>query len=447
MPTIIDSLLVQLGLDPSGMKKGATEAGKVQKKLEDDSKKSNKRMSDDDKKRAEEQKKQNKQAVEQSRAVADAIRKVRNETLGLLGLFMGGVGIKNFVANTVDQAASLKFLSDNLNMSVESIQAYQRASERMGGSAAGMVSQLQESQRELSRLRTGQGPSESMQATFRAAGMAGEALTQKDLSTGNDYLMARSRIVATLYKQNAANAALMAQQMGISEDQFNLIKQGPAAIQRLVDAQRRNSVISGQDAAGALELKNRWLDFTDSMQATGTKILVSLIPAFKEVLKWLQGISDYVVAHRKEIADWINATIPKILAAADAFGKFVKDMDWKGVIDDAKMLLDIVVQIANAVGGVAKFIGESAAKTVLGAERIGDATGITSAVKFIGSAMGVGASTVAQGSVSTNSSRADVKIGQVVVQTQATDAAGIAKSMGGALNRYGFLPQANPGLR
>lgn len=484
MPTIIDSLLVTMGLDPSGMKKGAAEAGKTQKKLEEDTKKSSKRMSDDDRKRAEEQKKQNKQATDQSRAIADGIRKVRNETIGMLALFTGGMGVKNFVANTVDQAASLKFLSENLDTSVESIQAYQRASERMGGTAAGAVAQMQESQRELSRLRTGQGPSEAMQATFRAAGMAGEAISQKDLSTGNAYLLARSRIVAVLYKQNAANAALMAQQMGISEEQFNLIKQGPAAIQALVDAQRRNSVISGQDAAKALELKNRWLDFTDSMAATGTKVLVSLIPAFKQVLGWLQSIADYIVAHRKDIADWINATVPKVLALAEAFGKFVKDMDWKGFIADAKVLLGIVTDLAKAAASVAEFMfpkEESKGEFEKGADKLlSQGFGVmknllkivaSSVTNFgpsastsktgvpakpnsqlaapwrSGADMRVGAGTVAQSNNSMSTSKTDVKIGQITVQTQATDAAGIAKSIGGALTRYGFVPQANTGMR
>lgn len=63
------------------------------------------------------------------------------------------------------------------------------------------------------------------------------------------------------------------------------------------------------------------------------------------------------------------------------------------------------------------------------------------------SMLSIGARTVTNFGGSTNTSSTDVKIGQVTVQTQATDAAGIAKSMGGALNRYGFATQANTGMR
>lgn len=444
MATIVDALLVTLGLDPAGMKKGAAEADKVQKKLEDESKKSNKRMNDDEKKLADERQKRAKDQEAQVKGIATAIAKVRNETLGMLGLFAGGVGIKNFIAQTVDQAAGLKFLSENLDMSVESIQAYERASERMGGSAAGMVAQLQESQREIARLKTGQGPSETMQATFRAAGMAGVSLNEADMKNGNAYLMARSKILSVLYKQNAGNAQLMASQMGISQDQFNLIKMGPEALQKLAAAQLKNSVVSKNDAEQALQLKNRWQDFTDSAQATGTKILVSLIPAFKEVLGWLQKVTDWIASHRDDISKWINEAIPKILSAADAFGKFVKNMDWKGIIEDAKVLLDVITGMADIVKSIGTFAGETTAKGVLGAEEIGVMS--TNVMHKMSAFFGVGAPSVApQGSTSTHST--DVKIGSLTVQTQATDASGIAKALPGALSRYGFMNQAVTGMK
>jgi len=433
MPTIIDSLIVKLGLDPSDMKSGAKETKKIDDKLREDLKKSGKQLSDADKKAAEEKKKHHKHAVEQSRSVVEGIRKIRNETLGLLGLYMGGVGIKNFVANTVEQAAGLKFLSENLDMSVESIQAYQRASERMGGSAAGMTAQLLESQRELSRLRTGQGPSEGMQATFRAAGMAGDSLNQSDLSTGNNYLMARARIIAVLYKQNASNAALMAQQMGISEEQFNLIKQGPAAIQKLIEAQKKNSVISGYDAEQMHKLKNMWLDFTDSAQATGTKILVTLIPSLKMIMGWLQKLSDYINLHRNDIAQWIEKTIPKIEKLAIAFGEFVKNMDWKGIIADAKVLLDVLVGIATAIASIANFVmpkESDKSEFEKGADKV-----ISDSFKLMFSMMGVGAGTVAPStSNASNSTKNDIQI----TVNGANDPAGSAKAIDGVLSKRGL---------
>jgi hypothetical protein len=48
--------------------------------------------------------------------------------------------------------------------------------------------------------------------------------------------------------------------------------------------------------------------------------------------------------------------------------------------------------------------------------------------------------------MSSNTSTTDVKIGTIVVQTQATDAPGIAKDMGKAIGTFGFVGQANEGI-
>jgi len=53
-------------------------------------------------------------------------------------------------------------------------------------------------------------------------------------------------------------------------------------------------------------------------------------------------------------------------------------------------------------------------------------------------------SQASNGSTSTTSN--DVKIGQVIVQTKATDAVNIAKDIGPAVQKYAFTVQANTGL-
>ena len=47
---------------------------------------------------------------------------------------------------------------------------------------------------------------------------------------------------------------------------------------------------------------------------------------------------------------------------------------------------------------------------------------------------------------SNNSSSSDTRVGQIVIQTQATTAEGIAKGIGPALERYSFAFQSNYGL-
>nr|WP_277347157.1 phage tail tip lysozyme [Collimonas pratensis] len=59
---------------------------------------------------------------------------------------------------------------------------------------------------------------------------------------------------------------------------------------------------------------------------------------------------------------------------------------------------------------------------------------------------GASASAPVSGAAGNSTSTTDVKVGQINVQTQATDASGIAKSIGNAVAKHSFANQANTGL-
>jgi hypothetical protein len=50
------------------------------------------------------------------------------------------------------------------------------------------------------------------------------------------------------------------------------------------------------------------------------------------------------------------------------------------------------------------------------------------------------------GAPAANTSTTDVQIGYITVNTQATDANGIAKDMGSAVKKHAFASQIDPGL-
>lgn len=346
MATVIESLIVTLGLDATNFRRGTADAGKARKTLADNSKK----LDDEAKKREKElekdRKAQAKEAEKRAKEMGERIAKVRNQVLSLFAIFTAGVGIKNFIANTVESAVQLGYLSQNLKVSIESLQAYGRAAERAGGTTEGAFAQLRESADSLAALRSGLGPNEGMQWFFRMGG------SSDDLKDGNTYLMARSKIISEMFNRDPQRAMLISKQMGISEDQFNLIKQGPDAIKRLTDAQMKNSAISAKDAAGALELKNKWLDFSQAMTATGTKILVALIPAFSQLMNWLQTVAGWVTDNKDLIGAWVADFVTKAIPVMQKIGRFLADLDWEGAANRLKLVGDAIIKIADALSSV-----------------------------------------------------------------------------------------------
>jgi hypothetical protein len=343
MPTIIDSLLVTLGVDPKQFVKGAADANKAQKSIERQAGRTARVLTEYERKVADERKKYARESEEQAKRMAENIRAVRNELIGWLAVLTAGKTLKDFFGDTINEAAKLHFLSQNLRMSTEDLQAWQRAAERAGGSKEGMLNQLRKSAEDIAALRSGLGPSDAMQWFFRMGGSA------SDLKDGNTYLLARAQIIHDLFAKDPSRAALIAANMGISQDQFDLIKQGPSAILALVDAQKKNSAITGQDASAALALRNRWLDFKDSLQATTTKILVASIPAIEALVGWLQKLTQWVTENKDEIGRWASDVVAKMIPVLTDIGRALANTDWKATKDGIKEVGAAIIEIADSL--------------------------------------------------------------------------------------------------
>lgn len=349
MGTVIDSLVVTLGLDPKAFKAGSAEARKDLRSTSEEATKTAKEME------------------ARGKQAAEFFSKIRNEALAMLAVFTAGVGIKNFVENTIVGAASLGRLSQNLGISTERLSAWQRVAEDAGGTAEGMTAQLKESQKTIAQFRMGQS-SESLQWFFRMGG------TTADLKDGNSYLMARSKIIADIFKVDPGRAQLVASQMGISEEQFNLLKQGPAVVQAQVDAMEKLSAVSAEDAKQADDLRKKFLQLERTLTLVGTKVVEALMPAFDQLVAYLQRLADWVASHKDDITGWVNDAVKALIDFGKEVNKAAEAVGgWKNVLialAGIKILgmvspLFSLASALTSVGGALGAIGGAAGATAL----------------------------------------------------------------------------------
>lgn len=333
MATIVDALVVTLGLDTKAFTRGKADASKATKTLT-----------------AEE--KAAAAAIEQANArAAESFKKVRNEVLALVAIFTAGMGIKNFTESTINSAAGLGFMAKNLQMGTRELSAWQRAAERANGSAEGITRALQESQAATAKAKLGQFDDSTI-SFLRWGGSV------RDLKDGNTYLLARSRIIAGMFNVDPARAKVVAQSMGIGDGEFDLLKQGPQAVLALVAAQEKNSAVTERQAAQALKLKNEWLDLSDRLKYVGTTIVLELMPFLEKLIQRLQQLADWVADHRADITKWVDSAVEAIrrfVAQADKAAESVGG--WKNVLIGlaALKILSIaspLLQLATALGGV-----------------------------------------------------------------------------------------------
>lgn len=383
MATVIDALVVTLGLDPSKYKAGSAEAQKSLKVTRDEAALTARSMS-----------------AEGERA-AQFFVKIRNEALGVLAIFTAGVGIKDFVSNVVGGAAALGRLSSDLGVSTRDLSAWQRAAEMAGGSAEGIVAQLKQSQSAVASWKLGQVTGDE-QAFFQYGGKA------EDLADGNQYLLARSKIVADMFKVDPGRAQLIAQQMGLDPAQFDFLKQGPSLIQQQVGAMKAHSSVTAENAARADELRKKWLEFTYTLSDTGTTIALALMPALDRILVWAERLAVWVEKHKSDIALWVDNTAKAIGRFADRADEAAKSVGgWKNVLL-ALGAIKLLSVTNNLLGLTGALLGVGRALGLISRVGVGAGAALSTALKaapaaeaaVLGTAaVGIGLGALAKGTV------------------------------------------------
>lgn len=308
MATVIDALVVTLGLDAKAFKRGAAETDESLKHTRDESART-----------ARDMEARGKQA-------AMFFSKVRNEALALLAVFTAGMGIKNFVSSTVESTASLARLSGNLNMSAKDLAEWQLAAKNAGGSVEGITNQLKESADQVAKFKRGMA-AETLPAFFQFGGKV------EDLKDGNTYLQARARIVADLYKTDRSRAALAANMMGLDAQQFNLYKEGPEGIAR---RRREQSGAAGELAAAsdrAEQLRQRYDTAMNKLSSVGVNVLTAMMPAFDFLVEKLIELGDWIIRNRGAINDGVKSFISGFEQLLKALTSLIEKLVPKDVRD------------------------------------------------------------------------------------------------------------------
>lgn len=308
MATVIDALVVTLGLDAKAFKRGSAETDESLKHTREETART-----------ARDMEARGKQA-------AMFFSKVRNEALALLAVFTAGMGIKNFVSSTVESTASLARLSGNLNMSAKDLAEWQLAAKNAGGSVEGITNQLKESADQVAKFKRGMA-AETLPAFFQFGGKV------EDLKDGNTYLQARARIVADLYKTDRSRAALAANMMGLDAQQFNLYKEGPEGIAR---RRREQSGAAGELAAAsdrAEQLRQRYDTAMNKLSSVGVNVLTAMMPAFDFLVEKLIELGDWIIRNRGAINDGVKSFISGFEQLLKALTSLIEKLVPKDVRD------------------------------------------------------------------------------------------------------------------
>ena len=306
MATVIDALLVSLGLDASSFEKNAGKVLDTQDKIKNKAKESTAAVDVQEKKLAEAQAKRGKQLEVRSKEIALGVTKLRNEALKMFAVFTGGVGVKSFFESAINSAAGLGRMSDNLGMSAKDMAMWQLAAKNAGGTAEGMAAHIKQATSDLAAKDMGRGLSDALTASLRYGIKSG------DLKDTNTLLMAQADILKKMYAESPAQAMEAAKMMGINEENFNLLKQGSAVVNKL---RQENSGLADEMAnlsKPAEQIRKDIDSLGNSFNASGLKIVGVFLPAIKAVADELKNFAGFL--GDEQAMDQVSSRIAKVLA-------------------------------------------------------------------------------------------------------------------------------------
>lgn len=265
--TVIDELVVRLGLDPANFNKN-------QKKAVDDAKKGVKDF-----------RKQAKDVEDANRSMADGFGAVTRKALALYGLLVGAGSLKEFVVDQVNANAALGRTSKTVDMAVEALSAWRNLAVINGGTVDGITHSIQGLVQEFQNFAlTGES---SVLPYFRAL-----RVNIADVKTGkmrdiNDILL---DLAERFHSMDPAKAAAFGRAIGLDEDTINLLIQGRDALKAQLDMQKQLGVVTEKDTRAAIALQKAWGRTATAATTFGRSLLTTLAPALVRILDLSTGI-------------------------------------------------------------------------------------------------------------------------------------------------------------
>ncbi|HEO9620315.1 transglycosylase SLT domain-containing protein [Klebsiella pneumoniae] len=353
--TVIDALLVTLGLDTSDFRKGQKD------------------VSDDLKKQREDAKKTAKEMAEQGKKAASFFSSIKTELLALTGVTVTAGGLISFVKSTTSGLMDLSIQSKALGLSARELDGWSKSAEAAGSSAEKISASLQGFQGAIQGARVGDYSSSIFGGLAQL-----NALTGQNFDVwGQDASSLAKTSLDALRKISDPN---LRRQIGLSLgfDDATLQRNQEGKFLPDVDRLTKSSGITDASTKGAKEFTAAWAELNQNLETTKNQFYTFLIPYVRDFNVVLRDLSNWMKSHPEEMKQKVDAFFGAIESGAKMADKAAQAVGgWENAIK---------IIIGASVGGKLLFFLANLSKALL------VLTGITLPGWLVAaSAVGVGA--------------------------------------------------------
>jgi len=275
MPTIIDSLIVKLGLDNSEFVAKSKKTGETTDKLDKDLKQS-------------------------AKSGNESFQTLSKGAVQFLAIIGGTVAVKRFIEQTVDTNSHLFRLSQNLKESVDTISAWSNATELAGGSASGLQGTMDMISRSQTELQlTGQS---ALIPYFSALGLSLADVNGKAKPVSTILLELADRFS----RMDRTTANNMGRMFGIDQGAMNLLLQGRGAVEEVIRKQKEFTVTTKQQAEEAQRLYQAFTLLRQNTHAFGQSLLSEAMPHIEKVIALLQDFGSWIKENQDFVVNFLT---------------------------------------------------------------------------------------------------------------------------------------------
>lgn len=372
-----------------------------------------------------------------------------NRIIKTLAPIVGLAALINRTMNFASSAEEMSFLAQNTGMAVEKFQALAIAAENYGGTAEGIAGSLQGLNTNLNNMRFGRG----------GGGVEDAAITYginlygaNGLATADELLMNVAKRFESL---NSMQQIDLGQRLGLDEGTIRLLQTGVANVQAELERGRKYSLFSAEDVENSRKFERTMRDIKLGLAQIFGVVARSLLPSFISLGDNIREVIDFTLDNATAIKGFFLALssifaalavksaiafapLYLLLGLAGSFGLILADLEamlrgGKSVVGDFKDSLSNLWDDKKGKGFFESFDIVKLMKNLIPESIPGENSpklDMTEVKQKLAMTQ-VPLASVPQGSVSTSYANTDqsVYVGQITVNTQATDAQGIAEEL------------------
>lgn len=321
--TVIDALLVTLGLDTSEFRKGQQE------------------VSDDLKKQREDAKNTAKEMAEQGKKAATFFSSIKTELLALTGVTVTAGGLMSFVKSTTSGLMELSIQAKSLGMTAKELDGVGKAAEAAGSSVEKISAALQGFQNAKQLAKVGVYDTPVQEAAIRLNSLTHDSFNIRDDSAQTTF----RKILESARKVADPDIRRQILQLVGVDDAINQRNQEGKFLPD-VDRLTKSSGITDASTKGAKEFTAAWAELGQNLDTVKNQIYVGLIPTIRDLngllIEWSSGnakSSSFFKELKRDINDITGIDL----------GSWTLSGDLRNLKDNFSMLGKVLNHLGNAL--------------------------------------------------------------------------------------------------